>query len=501
MNRRIFLASSATAAASASLPAFAHAAAGQSPLPDTAEGTQRAFNEGLARDRRLLGWRSAAGDMPVRDVRIEGRWPQDLRGVFYRNGPAQHDMNGERLSHWFDGDGFLQRWQVGPAGARFSGRYIATPKRRAEQAAGRFLFPAGGGGIEPRAPMSGPDTVNAANTSILPLDDGRLWALWEGGSASDIDPDSLDWKSFVVLGERLGGVPFSAHPRRGEDGRIWNIGSLGARLALYRLSGTGALEAVKLHSIPPIGLIHDFLLTERSIVVPLPSTRISPDGDGFFAQVRGMPGEPIRVLVFDRETLDKTGEAELPAGSLFHFGNAWEEADGTIRFDMVHSPDVDHLQKLRGPMHGSLVDLGTGRSLAVTLRRSGAPELSLVAGKVEFPKVSPQVACRRNRYVYMPQAHGRSGWYNTLAKADLDTGRISRATFERDMMVEEFVFVPRDGAQTEDDGWLIGTALDWQREQTMLTVFDARRLPDGPLARIRLDVALPLGFHGQFVRG
>lgn len=480
----------------------AGAAPGPGPARDPATNLA-SFEAGLARDRRLLGFRSAAGDVAPLVPQTQGHWPRDLTGTFLRNGPARHDLGGQRYDHWFDGDGMIQRWQVGPDGARFDARFIATPKHVAERTAGRFLFPAGGGTIEGSAPMTGPDSVNAANTNLLPLADGRLWALWEGGSASAINPQTLDFEGFVTLSRATRGAPFSAHPRTGADGRVWNIGAMGALLALYRLSPDGTLEAVRTHRIAPVGLIHDFILTERSVVVVLPSTRIGMAGDGLFGRIRAAPAEPIVVMVFDRETLELTRTATLPAGMVFHFGNGWEEADGTIRFDMVHGADADSLQSFRDPMRGRMPDSSQTRSLLVTLPPRGAVRLELVAGRVEFPRIASRRATRRHRHVVMPQigpgVGPGAGWFDRVVLCDLETGRTRTAHYGPDWLVEEHQLIARPGATAEDDGWLVGTALDWRRGRSALSVFDARAPEAGPVARLWLPLAMPLGFHGQWV--
>lgn len=497
MDRRDFIGKTliTTAAAGVGLIGL-NAKAAQADLEQTV--AQR-FRAARATNPRLAAFDNAPGEFDLPVTRIEGRWPEGLRGAFFRNGPAQHERGGERYHHWFDGDGLIQRWQIGGGQVSYRGKFVETNKRKAEIAAGRFLFPAGGGGVQARVGMSGPDSVNVANINILPMGD-KMWALWEGGSPTEIDPRTLATKGIVTLGDGLEGVPFSAHPRRGSDGRIWNMGSFGEKIALYRLSAAGQLEAVKLHSIPPIGLIHDFVLTEKSVVIILPSTRLDDVGDGLFARVKGRPNLPILVKIFDRETLALTREAELPAGYVFHFGNGWEDADGTIRFDMAFGPDCDELQTLRKPMVG---ELPRNESIAklVTIPPTGAPRVETVRNGIEFPRINPTRSSVRNRFVFAA-AHavpGRSQWFDAVAKLDIETGRHSFAAYGPDWMVEEHVFVPRPGATREDDGWLIGPALNWRLQKTALTVFDACNPQRGPIARSWLEVAMPLGFHGQFV--
>jgi all-trans-8'-apo-beta-carotenal 15,15'-oxygenase len=357
------------------------------------------------------------------------------------------------------------------------------------------VIPNGGGVMKP-------DDANVANTNLLHVGD-EVWALWEGGSALRMDAATLATKGFVTLDPDLVGAPFSAHPRTGEDGRVWNIGSLGDRMAIYRLKPDGTLDAFKVHQIAPVGLIHDFLLTERSVVVVLPSTRIEGGSSPIFQRVRGTPANPMQVLVFDRETLLPLRQAELPSGYVFHFGNAWEDAAGTIRFDMVATRDTDHLQAMRRPMRGESLgnDQDGNVAMRVTYPVKGAPTQERLLSGVEFPRINPRFSARRNRFVYVGGINRRSAgthWLNAVTRIDLERGRNVTFRYGDDWLVEEHVFVPRPGGTAEDDGWLIGTALHWKRRQTALSLFDARRLGDGPIARAWLDVAMPLGFHGQF---
>ena len=63
---------------------------------------------------------------------------------------------------------------------------------------------------------------------------------------------------------------------------------------------------------------------------------------------------------------------------------------------------------------------------------------------------------------------------------------------------EEHLFVPREGGRGEDDGWIVGTSLDWRARVTRLNVFRADALADGPVARAALPLLLPAGLHGRF---
>ena len=167
-----------------------------------------------------LGWQGTTKDRfaPI-PMRIEGAIPDAVHGSLYRNGPARIERAGFRLKHWFDGDGMVQHFRLGPAGASHEARFVQTSKYTQEQAAGRFLHGGAGTVLPGGLPGRNNDTGNVANTALLPWDD-ELLALWEGGSAYRLDRENLatlgrkDWR------EDLLHMPFSAHPLVEPDGTM-----------------------------------------------------------------------------------------------------------------------------------------------------------------------------------------------------------------------------------------------------------------------------------------
>src|SRR5262245_5851278 len=86
---------------------------------------------------------------PIRLV-THGQIPAELFGTLYRNGPAQHDVYGERFRHWFDGDGMIHAFALSAAGVEYRNRFVSTEGRAQEISAGRRIWgafatrPAGG---------------------------------------------------------------------------------------------------------------------------------------------------------------------------------------------------------------------------------------------------------------------------------------------------------------------------------------------------------------------
>ena len=63
------------------------------------------------------------------------------------------------------------------------------------------------------------------------------------------------------------------------------------------------------------------------------------------------------------------------------------------------------------------------------------------------------------------------------------------------MYGSETPFAPRPDATAEDDGYLITFTTDVGRDLSECLVFDATRLTEGPVARVRLPERISSGTH------
>lgn len=439
-----------------------------------------------------LGFRTPPPELDGELKLVSGHLPSDLRGVLYRNGPAQFERAGVRLDHWFDGDGMIQRFVIGDGRVRHRGRFVATDKRRAEEKAKRFLYSGYGFSPPDPAPVRRPDDINAANTHVLAIG-SELWALWEGGSPWRLDAENLETIGRKSFSGAFDGVPFSAHPKQGPDGDIWNFGAFGSRCVIWQLAPDGQLKKATPIDLPVPALMHDFAVTERHIVLVLPPLhRSGASGNTLIDQYSWQPNRPLQVLVLEKDDLTRRRLYELPARFLFHIGNAWEDSHGAIRLDAFLMQDAEFAtHSARDLPSGRYVDPPNARLTLLTLYPNGRSATETHEGAGEFPRTDPRLVGQEHRYTYGIAGSGIACW-------DWRDGRKSTYFYGDDYWAEEPVFVPRPRQSGENNGWLVATALNTRSGRTELAVFDAKNIAGGPIALFECPYALPLGFHGVF---
>jgi carotenoid cleavage dioxygenase-like enzyme len=466
----------------------------------------QAFAAGLERHPWLLGWSNAgAATLGPHTAQIEGKWPQALRGTLYRNGPALFERAGTRYEHWFDGDGMVHAWQIGAGGISHHARMVGTAKYLREQQIGRFVVPAAGTRIDGAEQIRNNDSMNTANTSVMRLGD-RLFALWEGGSAIELDRHDLHTIGPVNWRDDLQAAPFSAHPLCDRDGSWWNFGSLdmlgGSGLLIWHIAADGRLAKLATISDGQNGYIHSFAMTERHLVFVLTPYR-KVEGAAFFERMRFAEDLPCRIAVVAKDALDAPRWIDADFGMVYHHADAFEAGDEIVLRAVRHANAAAARSPMAAAMGGSaegepdsseLVELrigtGSGRARWVSSGIRG----------VEFPTCDARAQTMRQSRIHVttrtPQAIAR--YANAVSAIDLHRERIRTHAYGRAILAEEHLFIADPRSRRAGQGWLLGSLLDHAGKRSGLAVLDARRVEDGPLAIAWLPYAFPLGFHGCF---
>lgn len=438
-----------------------------------------------------LGLGDVLADIPAQGLtRLHGRAPA-LTGTLYRNGPARFRRGSSASGHWFDGDGLVRAWRIAEGQAQLAARFVDTAKRRLEEQLGAIVQPGFGTPPRPGAVVDGPDATNAANTNVI-VAGGQLLALWEAGSAYAMDPETLATRGPVTFRPDLAQMPFLAHPRVEPSGRIWNIGSGGGSAFIWRLSADGSFEAGQTIRLPMASYMHDFTATARHLVILCQPWVAEASRLPFSQSMAWRPELGSRVLVIDKDDLTRRREYELPPLFFFHLGDAWEEADGTIRFDgCFHQDPTFAIKGAPALVEGRHEFAERPELTLVTLRPDGRADLAAAGITAEFPRSAPELAGLPRRHsVHVGGYRSDRPFARTVGIWDWERGANDSHDFGAHQLVEEFV---------PAGGYLIGTTLNLAARATELHVLDSRRLADGPVVSWRSDVALPLSFHGNWL--
>ena len=465
------------------------------------------FTRGLASSPWLAGWETVGSEalQPTAAV-LEGTVPKDFAGTLYRNGPAWFDRSGFRYRHWFDGDGMVHAWTFADGNVGHRARMVGTSKFTREQAAGRFLLPAAGTRIPDALPIRNNDDVNTANTAVI-RSNGRLFALWEGGSATELDAQTLRTIGPVTWREDLVAAPFSAHPLRDRDGSLWNFGSLdllgGSGLLLWHIGANGNTVRTATLPLEGHGYLHSFTMTDRHLVFMLMPYRNRGEGAAFFEGIRFQADQACRVAVVPKDALDKPRWFEIDFAAVYHFADA-SERNGEIIAHAVRHGDLD---EMRSPMAAAMRGERDRRTFDTDL---AALRLDLGSGRarwepvgvhgLEFPTFDPRTPASARARIHAPLRIGAATapYPNAIASIDIASGRRDDHRYGADILAEEHLFVPRPGSRIVGDGWLVGTLLDAARGRSGVAILDARHVADGPIAQAWLPRTIPLGFHGAF---
>jgi carotenoid cleavage dioxygenase len=217
----------------------------------------------------------------------------------------------------------------------------------------------------------------------------------------------------------------------------------------------------------------------------------------------------MRVLVLDKDDVTRMRWLQLPAGFVFHLGNAWSSPDGLeVHLDYIRSDDASVVTtSLRELMRGQIRPSPGARLTQVQLNlRTGRAEQFSTEHVAEFPKIDTRRTAQRHHALFMvahtaPSSSSSSqplNGFDTVMRVDTNSGQVQQYRFGHRTLVEEHVFVPASASAREGEGWLIGTVFDVDAGCTRLTAFDAQSVSAGPVAMASLNGVAPLGLHGLF---
>ena len=120
----------------------------------------------------------------------------------------------------------------------------------------------------------------------------------------------------------------------------------------------------------------------------------------------------------------------------------------------------------------------------------------------DFPRVNDRRVGLKARWGYTASLNAKAptltlGQY--LYKYDLTTGARITRDFGADSRLGEPIFVARDGATAEDDGWILALAHDEAKDQSQMVILNAQDFDGAPAATVTMPRRIPYGAHGNWM--
>ena len=354
-----------------------------------------------------------------------------------------------------------------------------------------------------------PKITDSAKVSVARVA-GRHLALAETPIQVEFDPVTLASRGTFLYEDGLMGQMTTVHPqfddRRDE---AYNLVTRYHRVSHYNIhavKGDGSVRRVTSLPVKKPAYMHSFgmsptyiILTEFPLVVnPVHLLLwLRPYIENFHWEPRR--GTPFWVV--NRHTGELAGRYECDPFFAFHHVNAFERGDELV-VDLVAYEDARvlkayYLDQLEGEQNE--IPWGTLRRYRVPLQGGRVRSELLSEVCMELPRFDyPRYNMRAEyRFVYASsiRPEARSGFYNQLVKADIQTGQ-SWTWFESGCYPGEPVFVGAPERRAEDEGAILSVVLDAGRGESFLLVLDAGSFAER--ARARIPHPVLFGYHGEF---
>ncbi len=432
---------------------------------------------------------------------IVGELPDDLAGVFIRNGSNPKYSPPGRY-HWFDGDGMLHALQFENGHATYRNRYVATEALATETAAGSAIW----AGVNERPDFRHPGGPfkDTANTDLV-FHQGRLLALWWlGGPCYEVALPSL---ATVGRYDFDGTLPsLTAHPKLDpvtDELMVFDYDVVPPYLTYGVVGADGRLAHTTEIDLPGSRLMHDLAITEHhTILMDFPlmwDPELLAQGR---TRVTFRDDIPARFGVIGRhDSGDRIRWFESESCYMYHAINAWEVGEEIVLVgcrienplrsnDGRPVPQIDVL-RLEPYLHEWRFNLTTG-----TVRERPLDDVM-----TEFPRMDNRRLGRPSGVAYSPRiAPAEELLFDGFVKYDTTTGDGETHVYGDGRYGGETIFAPRVGAtDADDDGYVLTFVTDAVTGHSEVVVVDARRVNDEPVCRVVIPQRVPIGYHSWWV--
>jgi len=443
-------------------------------------------------------------------AQIEGKMPADLRGRLLRNGPGIFERNGVHKGSVLDGDGMIQAFDLGDSKARYRNKFVRTEKFVEEEKLGRFNYatwctrkPGGW-----TANIGLPNMKSQAGVTTV-VRNGEVMALDEVGF-----PHRLDYETLETIGSENFETELTnlkAHtkfdPETGEWLMFGDIAGANPKVVFLARGHDGQVTTEWSHDLPRSSYMHDFFVTRKWVVFVLHPAkanlvRFLGGIDSFAESLRWSAKDGNILMICDRAGKLPPSFIESDARYMWHSVNAYELGEEIVA-EFVGYDDPDHFIG-EDPAYWAIMEgrqmktnnSGEVRRYRINVASSKLSEEVVYAGNCEFPAINPIQAMTPHSSVFVADARPETIFHHKLTRIDMKSGKSENFDFGSGFQIGEPVFASRQSNGNPNAGYVMTIVLDGTKGRSLLAIFDAERVAEGPLAKVHLTHHTPLSFHG-----
>ncbi len=431
---------------------------------------------------------------------VQGKIPDDLAGVYLRNGPNPRFPPIGSYTYPLDGDGMVHGVWIEEGGARYRNRFVRTPALEAEERVGHALWSGVMSGGLPDPAAVRPELMGTERDLVdinVVVHAGRYLALAESARPFELTPGLGTIGPFDFGGALAQGI--CAHPK---------IDPITGEMVVFRYDlaepfltwASIGPDGVATHPEAVIDvdgphMIHDCAITARHLVLfvsPCVFDLEAVASGGSLLQWRPERGTRIALVPRDGSPV-RWVEAE--PFWVWHFANGFEP-DGSG--DTVV---VDYARwSYPGFGAGEAAPEGHLERATIDVKAGTARFDPLDDQLAEFARIDDRLIGQEHRYFHAaakdpadpPQVAGE---WNRLVRYDTAKGELASRPMGRTRLGEA-VFAPRHGRTGEDDGYIIGFTFDADSLESHLVILHAEDITAEPAATVSLPQRVPFGLHG-----
>ena len=458
-------------------------------------------------------WKPMATEYDATDLDvISGEIPKDLTGVYLRN-TENPLLPAIGRYHPFDGDGMLHAISFENGKASYRNRFVQTKGLKAEIEAGEPLW---AGIIE--SPLQskcegwGARTKmkDASSTDVVVHAGVAVSTFYQCGDGYLLDPRTLEDKGTAHWAKGLpNDTGVSAHTKVDENtGELlfFGYGTRAPYMHYGVVDASGKLVHLTPIELPGPRLPHDMCFTDNyAILNDFPSFWDPALMEKGVYRAKFHADMPSRFgIVPRRGTNADVKWFEASPTYVLHFVNAFEDGDEIVLDGFHQGIPMPKIRPEDGPWGamGKLLDTHELHTRLCRWRfnlKTGKTTESFLDDQfLEFPTINQKVAGKAYRYAYCTTMERGSFLFKGIHRYDLKDGTKVGYEYPKGVYASESPFAPRDGATSEDDGYVVTFTIDLNENMSTCDVFDAKDLAKGPIARVRLPERISSGTHSYW---